>query len=62
MKKRFTAWHFIGFLKVADSGVNIKQLLRQHGFSDSSFQIWRSKFGEMNASEALLSVWIRQCC
>jgi putative transposase len=52
MKKRFTEEQIIGFLKQAEAGVSIKELTRQHGFSDASFYTWRSKFGGMEASDA----------
>ncbi len=52
MKKRFTEEQIIGFLKEADSGVNVKELCRKHGFSHGSFYIWRSKYGGMDVSEA----------
>jgi putative transposase len=52
MKKRFTDEQIIGFLKQAEAGVAIKDLCRQHGFSDASFYTWRAKFGGMEASDA----------
>lgn len=52
MKKRFTEEQIIGFLKEADSGVNVKELCRKHGFRDGSFYTWRSKYGGMDVSEA----------
>jgi putative transposase len=30
----------------------IKELSRQHGFSQASYYLWRSKFGGMNVSDA----------
>ena len=45
MKKRFTEEQIIGFLK--EAGMPVKELCRQHGFSDASFYIWRAKFGGM---------------
>lgn len=47
MKARFTEEQIIGFLKQAESGVPVKELCRQHGFSDRSFYTWRAKFGEV---------------
>jgi len=52
MKKRFTDEQIIGFLKQAEAGVAIKDLCRQHGFSDGSFYNWRAKFGGMDTSDA----------
>lgn len=52
MKKRFTDERIIGFLKQADGGVSVKELCRQHGFSDASFYTWRAKFGGMTIPDA----------
>lgn len=52
MKKRFSEEQIIGFLKQADAGMPVKELCRQHGFSDASFYIWRQKFGGMEVSDA----------
>ena len=51
-KSRFTDEQIIGFLKTVESGVAVKDLGRQHGFSDASFYKWRGKFGGMDVSEA----------
>ncbi len=37
LKKRFSEEQIIGFLQQAETGVAIKELCRQHGFSDASF-------------------------
>jgi putative transposase len=52
LKKRFTEEQIIGFLKQAEAGMPVKELCRQHGFSDASFYTWRAKFGGMNVSDA----------
>lgn len=52
MKKRFTDEQIIGFLKQAEAGVPLKELCRQHGFSDASFYNWRAKFGGMTIPDA----------
>ena len=52
MKKRFTDEKIIGFLKQADAGVAVRELCRQHGFSDASFYTWRAKFGGMTVPDA----------
>ncbi len=52
MKKRFTEEQIIGFLREAEAGLPIKELYRQHGFSEASYYLWRSKFGGMSVSDA----------
>lgn len=52
MKKRFTDEQIIAFLKQADGGVPVKELCRQHGFSDASFYTWCAKFGGMAVPDA----------
>lgn len=52
MKKRYSEEQIIGFLKEADTGLPIKELCRQHGFSEASYYLWRSKFGGMDVSDA----------
>jgi len=52
VKKRFTDEQIIGFLREADAGLPIKELCRQHGFSEASYYLWRSKFSGMSVPEA----------
>ncbi|EON10852.1 transposase [Pandoraea communis] len=52
MKKRFTDEQIIVFLREAETGIPVKELCRQHGFSEASYYLWRSKFGGMNVSDA----------
>jgi len=52
MKKRFTEEQIIGFLREAELGLPIKELCRRHGFSEASYDLWRSKFGGMSVSDA----------
>ncbi len=52
MKKRFAEEQIIGFLREAEAGLPIKALCRQHGFSEASYYLWRSKFGGMSVSDA----------
>ncbi len=44
MKKRFTEEQIIGFLRDIEAGVAVKDLCRQHGFSEASYYVWRNKY------------------
>ena len=52
MKKRFTEEQIIGFLREANSGLAVAELCRRRGFSETSYYLWRSKFGGMNVPDA----------
>ena len=52
MKKRYSEEQIIGFLKEAEAGMSAKELCRRHGFSEASFDAWRSKFGGMEVLDA----------
>ncbi len=52
MKKRFSEEQIIGLLREAEAGMPIKDLCRQHGFSEASYYLWRGKFGGMSVPDA----------
>lgn len=59
VKKRFSGEQIIGFLKQAEARVPVRELCRQHGFSDASFCNWRAKYGRMTSSCCHLSLDVR---
>jgi putative transposase len=52
VKKRFSEEQIIGFLREAEAGLSVKDLCRRHGFSEASYDLWRSKFCGMSVSDA----------
>jgi len=52
MRKRFSEEQIIGFLREAEAGLAVKELCRRHGFSETSYYLWRNKFGGMSVPEA----------
>ena len=52
LKKRFSEEQIIGLLRQAEARVPVKELRRQHGFSDASFYTWRARFGGMAVRDA----------
>lgn len=52
MQKRFTEEQIIGILRMQESGVATKELIRQHNITEQTFYRWKSKYGGMDVSEA----------
>lgn len=50
MEQRFSEAQIIGFLREAEAGMAVKDLCRQHGFSEARYYLWRSKFGGLEVS------------
>ena len=49
-KSRFTEQQIIGFLKQAESGLPVRDVCRQGGFSEPTFYKWRAKYGDQGFS------------
>lgn len=52
MKKRLSKEQITGFPREPEAGMPAKELCREHGFSEASYHLWRSKFGGMNVPDA----------
>lgn len=50
-KSRFTESQIVTILKEAEGGIAITEVLRRHGISAATFYKWRSKCGDLEASE-----------
>jgi putative transposase len=50
-KSRFTEHQIIAILKEADAGLKVQDICRNHGISQGSYYVWKSKFGGMEASD-----------
>lgn len=48
---RYTEAQIVKILKEAEAGVSVTDLMRQYGFSKSSFYKWKAKYGGMEASD-----------
>lgn len=44
-KSRFSESQIIGILKEVESGMQVKDVCREHGTSDATYYLWKSKFG-----------------
>ena len=52
-KSRFDEQQIIGVLKEADAGAKVGELCRRHGISGATYYKWKSKYGGMDATEAV---------
>ncbi len=50
-KSRFTESQIVAILNEADTGVQVKDICRKHGISDTTYYNWKSKYGGMSASD-----------
>lgn len=48
---RFTEEQIVRILKEAEQGIKVKDLVRQHGFSEQTFYNWKAKYGGMEVSD-----------
>lgn len=51
-RKRFNEEQIIGILKQAEAGGKASELCRQAGISEQTFYRWKSKYGDLQVSEA----------
>ena len=50
-RSRFTENQIIAILNEAEAGVPLAELIRKHGFGESTFYSWKSRYGGMDASQ-----------
>ena len=50
-KSRFGEAQILGILRQQDHGQTVVQIYREHGISEPTFYVWKSKFGGMSVSE-----------
>jgi putative transposase len=51
-KSRFTDEQIIGVLREVDSGAKLKSVCRRLGITETTYDRWKSKFGDMQVPEA----------
>ena len=53
-RSRFNEEQIIAILKEQEAGMATAEVCRRHGISSATFYKWKSKFGGMDVSEAML--------
>ena len=51
-KRRFSEEQIIKILRQVEAGEAVKDVCRQHGFSEGTYYRWKAKYGGMGISEA----------
>lgn len=51
-KKRFSEEQIIRILQQVEAGEKVKDVCREHGFSEGTYYRWKAKYGGMSISEA----------
>ena len=51
-RSRFTEEQIIGMIKEKEAGMPTAEVCRKHGISSASFYKYKSKYGNMNVSDA----------
>ncbi|GLQ66898.1 transposase [Gluconobacter kondonii] len=51
-RSRFTEEQIIGVLKEQEAGLKVSDLCRRHGISDATFYKWKTRYGDLEISEA----------
>lgn len=52
MKKIFSTEKIISIIKEKEAGLTVNEIARKYGISNSTFQKWKSKYGDMSVSDA----------
>ncbi len=48
---RFSETQIVAILKQGDAGIKVKDLCREHGISDATYDNWKAKYGGLEASD-----------
>lgn len=51
-RSQYSEEQIIAILKEAEAGKPIRELCREHGFTDQTYYRWKAKYGGLEANEA----------
>ncbi len=50
-RSKFTETQIVSILKLAEKGVKVTDICREHGISSATYYQWKSKYGGLEASD-----------
>ena len=50
-RSRFTETQIVAILKEAEAGKTAREICRQHGISEATYDHWKAKYSGMSASD-----------
>ena len=50
-KSKFSESQIVAILKEGEAGVPVAQILRQHGISQATYYVWKSRYGGASVAE-----------
>lgn len=50
-RSKFTETQIVNILKLAEKGVKVTDICREHGISSATYYQWKSKYGGLEASD-----------
>ncbi len=50
-RSKFTETQIVNILKLAEKGVKVTDICREHGISSATYYQWKSKYGGLKASD-----------
>ncbi len=51
-KRRFREEQIIGILQEVEAGATVREVCRRHGIAETTYYLWRTKYGGMEVNEA----------
>ena len=61
-RTRFSESQIVAILRQADAGIKVKDLCREHGISEATYDNWNAKYGRWKWLIGNNRIWGQGCC